>query len=1411
MAEVTRSIHVRVMSYDPGQGVMIPVPSASLLVEDSGWLWDPDLSDGSFVTDAEGRTVVDVTFEEEKENSLNPFFTITIPEANRRIPSGATADRQIELPGEWVTRHYVRRRIPRISEHTTPARPLDIYVGLDAQLRVAYSDFHESGVRNPFAIPEDTARIHLADYDEFLWIDFLNPDDVMTGAGFDARANRIVKAGEEERYPYVDLEPTAPSALDGDPDPAPRAWIDPPGSPVGWLGGGSFEQTGPLAVDAHGFVFMVDGDRVQRFYPDGTHCETIVGPGAGFSAPAGLALDQHRHLYVADTGNDRVCVLALSWGDGGAGAYQHVRNSPFTAAFSGSFSGPSGLAVVPNRAVDGDELLVVADTGNDRARVFRIHYPGFTGAHRTVWDLSGFLQLTHLADFGASGSGPGQFDEPIGVAADRQGRIFVCDRALHRISRWAPDAAGTAYVHEADWERSGGGSGSGDREFDRPTAIAADWVNGYVYVAEEGNHRIQRLDADTGDHLAHWVHEYAPALGSDFTPISVAVDPRAELYAADAANDRVLRATVFGDSGASLADGDEPRAIGDPWTPIDDPSHMRRPGYLFFDPDGRLWVSDTGNDRIQIFERDPAGKWAPAAGVTPPSAGFDAPVGIARDGAGNIFIVDSGNDRVVPFDGVMVAQPALGSSGSGDDEFDDPRGIAVAQRVEPILYVADRGNDRVQYLRRDGTFEGRLTTDGTLAFRAPEDVAVDSTGAICVADTGNGRIVRFAVKEDGTHIFERAIPLPVKVRGVSPRPSGISIDDRDNLLVTDSAQSIVFLLEADGDLLAWWDLRALLRQDHATSMLYEPDLARLVTFFEPTRAVFDNRGVMAVADTGHDRVRLVRVFSEVRANLFELGERLPDISFRAVTKNRFSGDLGLELNVGDVSIFDESHDFIGEPEDDFSLDSYEHRQILTKSNSTNAAINVMKVIRGAQRWYHHHTREAPPEARWGTEANSRTLNVDLISGDNSYQFLDVNMGEDSPHGRGSDAWDDSVVVHEMTHWVFFRAARPNPPMSLVGLWDISRSHSSRTISSFNQALSEGWAGYVEMFWGREFGSVDRVRGFPMYQSLGRAGIVPRPSETIGEVLLHLIVNEPTVSARHLYGGPTSVALPTFEGAEDGLRNEGYFANALYQIHTALTDPERAFADASSYWYQYNACISDVQSKRFSDTIWGALRRFPVEPTLEDIDRGTAVYLRQVLEGFRDSQPDLAQLAQSILELNNQLMPRISITEGVSSSSPGTALADSLEIPVTETRNFVIQVTDALGSPLRGYSVRIEVGNAADFTLPAGPGPVVRHGRRLAAGATPPSTELWRATNAQGIINLTFNAPTVAGDQTLRVTYQPDFDADESFAPPVKGDDRETVLRKLYMYQLRAAGKTWGGTGTNFGARVSRSLTLRVTG
>src|SRR4051794_37650169 len=130
MAEVTRTIHVRVVAFDPATGGDLPVPGASVLCEDRGWLWDPDLSSGADITGADGHASVSITYDDADEGALNPFFTITVPDPMRKVPAGAPADKTLTLPDEWTTRHYVDHRLADIGKHENPDQPLELHVGL---------------------------------------------------------------------------------------------------------------------------------------------------------------------------------------------------------------------------------------------------------------------------------------------------------------------------------------------------------------------------------------------------------------------------------------------------------------------------------------------------------------------------------------------------------------------------------------------------------------------------------------------------------------------------------------------------------------------------------------------------------------------------------------------------------------------------------------------------------------------------------------------------------------------------------------------------------------------------------------------------------------------------------------------------------------------------------------------------------------------------------------------------------------------------------------------------------------------------------------------------------------------------------------------------------------------------------
>ena len=152
----------------------------------------------------------------------------------------------------------------------------------------------------------------------------------------------------------------------------------------------------------------------------------------------------------------------------------------------------------------------------------------------------------------------------------------------------------------------------------------------------------------------------------------------------------------------------------------------------------RIVVTDTGNDRLQLF--DPIGRVVGAYGTTGSGPGaFRAPKGIASDGAGRIVVVDSANRRLqlFAFDGAAFT---FIREIAGD--LLDPDGVAFRRNR---IVVADTGHDQVKVFSDTGelvaTYDGPNDGVYTGAFSAPGDVAIDLNGRIVVADTGNDRVV----------------------------------------------------------------------------------------------------------------------------------------------------------------------------------------------------------------------------------------------------------------------------------------------------------------------------------------------------------------------------------------------------------------------------------------------------------------------------------------------------------------------------------------------------------------------------------------------------------------------------------------------------------------------------------------------
>ncbi len=209
-----------------------------------------------------------------------------------------------------------------------------------------------------------------------------------------------------------------------------------------------------------------------------------------------------------------------------------------------------------------DRLYVISRSKEETARGIRV----------TMCDGdSGYY-----GNFGGYGHGGGQFVWPACGAVDSQGRFFISDEKLNRITAY--DESGYYLFH---W----GQSGSGDGELDTPSGLAFDSQDN-ICVADTYNNRVQKFTANG---------RFLLSIGGDgqqglSLPWGLTADAQDNLYVADFGNDCVKK---FSPSGEFLA------AFGSPGR---GEGQFTRPASVAVDRDGYIYVADWGNERVQVLD-----------------------------------------------------------------------------------------------------------------------------------------------------------------------------------------------------------------------------------------------------------------------------------------------------------------------------------------------------------------------------------------------------------------------------------------------------------------------------------------------------------------------------------------------------------------------------------------------------------------------------------------------------------------------------------------------------------------------------------------------------------------------------------------------------------------------------------------
>jgi hypothetical protein len=532
------------------------------------------------------------------------------------------------------------------------------------------------------------------------------------------------------------------------------------GTADGTGAGARFAYPQAVALDAAGNLYVADtfNDAIRKVSPAGsvTTLAGTAGQGgsadgdgaaARFRCPRGVAVDAAGNVYVADTCNHTVRRVTpggtVTTVAGSAGE----RGADDGSGGSARFNYPHGVAV------DDSGDVWVADTFNQAIR--RIA-PG--GAVTTIAGSPG-------QPGSADGTGPAaRFAWPAGVVVEASGDLWVADTYNHTIRRVTPGGEVTTPAGSPGQPGSSDGTGSA-AGFAWPAGLAVG-SGGALHVADTYNDTVRVVS--TAGSVTTLAGTPGHRGGTDGTgaaarfawPGAAAVDVAGDVYVADTHGSTIRKITP---AGVVTTVAGAPGEAGSADGPATD-ARLRWPGGVAVDVAGDLYVADTYNHTIRKVSGGRLTTLAGSAGQrgaadgTGAAARFDHPGGIAVDGAGNVFVADTGNStvrRVTPAGVVTTVAARAGHTGSADGmrsgvRFDHPRGVAVDAAGN--LYVADTFNSTVRKIvpagavfTLAGTAGQRGSADGTGAaasFDLPTGVAVDGRGNVYVADTGSSTVRR---------------------------------------------------------------------------------------------------------------------------------------------------------------------------------------------------------------------------------------------------------------------------------------------------------------------------------------------------------------------------------------------------------------------------------------------------------------------------------------------------------------------------------------------------------------------------------------------------------------------------------------------------------------------------------------------
>lgn len=578
-----------------------------------------------------------------------------------------------------------------------------------------------------------------------------------------------------------------------------------------------------LALDASGNLYIADSlnNRVRIVSPQGI-IKTFAGngtvgyinavgdgglaPEAQLLLPSGVAVDSNGNVYIADTGDNLIRIVATT------GIINTIAGIGYPGFLGdGSVATASSLNHPEDVAVDSSNNIFIADTLNGVIRKITSD-----GNINTVVGSSS--SIGYAGDGGAATSAG--LIEPFAVVVDSKGQIYIAEPADGRIRM--VDTKGNINTIAGTGTNGFGGDG-GDptkAQLNLPTGVAVD-SSGNLYIADSLNARVREMAGSAINTIAgngglSYSGDGGPGTKAQLnSPQAVATDGAGNLYIADTANNVVRKVASGGTISTILGNG----------TAGSGNSQLNGPQGVAADSAGNVYVSDTQNARVLKISGGAvttvAGSGKPGFGgdgSSATSAQLNTPVGLAVDSAGNLYIADFGNNRirkVTPGNTIStVAGTAQGFGGDGGlataAQLNAPQGVALDKAGN--LYITDTLNNRLRVVSNGiistvaGTGTAGLAGDGGPATSAqlvsPAGIAVDGAGNIFISDTSTrirrvtpgGPIVTVGGGPVAGYSGDGGLATNAALNG----PSGLAIDSKGNLYVADTNNNAVRMLQPMG-------------------------------------------------------------------------------------------------------------------------------------------------------------------------------------------------------------------------------------------------------------------------------------------------------------------------------------------------------------------------------------------------------------------------------------------------------------------------------------------------------------------------------------------------------------------------------------------------------------------------------------